>query len=272
MRRFFLTLFLAVAAVYVLASEGLRSPVAPPAEKHAAAPAVAPAPVTPKADPVAAPQPQQVAAAPALARPIPETPVQADAVTYGAAHTTSSASANATEADFAKLSLIERKAAVQRELARLGCYDAKIDGLWGRKSQAAVRTFNARSGANLNTSPNGQLVKVLRSAPDGICKLDCQGSACTTAALKTEGLDRKNGKGGTEASYLPSWMRDARLASVDPQTLPVIGKTTPARKKTAKSRDRAKKLKTSHRVRKTVQPPYRSAHNWGPEGWPGTAR
>jgi len=38
---------------------------------------------------------------------------------------------------------------LQTELARLGCYDSGIDGLWGPGSRAAMRAFNAATGSDL---------------------------------------------------------------------------------------------------------------------------
>lgn len=292
MRRFFLTVTLAAAAAIIFTSEYRKSMVAPPADKVAVAPAAAPAKVEPKAvqaaapakvEPKAAPaaapvkaeakaaqnaapapaqQPakQQVAAAPAAA-PVKETPAQADVVSYGASHTTSSASVGATEEEFAKLSLVDQKSAVQRELARLGCYGAKVDGLWGRKSMAAVKAFNEHSGANLKAWPSAKLAKVLREAPNG---------ACTLASLKGKG---KGGTKGADGSHLPVWVREARLASADPKAVAVsAGEAAAAPKKTATSRERARTARENGGKRVAYRPAYRTVNDWALKDWPGTAR
>jgi hypothetical protein len=275
MRRFFLTVTLAAAAIIILASEYRKGMVAPSTDKVATAPdttTAAPAnaepqvahpPVPAKAEPKAAHNAapaqvqQQVAAAPSAA-PAAQTPPQADVVSYGASHTTSSASVKATEEEFAKLSLVDQKAAVQRELARLGCYGAKVDGLWGRKSMAAVKAFNTHSGANLQAWPSAKLAKVLRAAPDG---------ACTIASLKGKGTGAPKGADG---SHMPVWVREARLASADPKGVAsgAAVSTTEAPRKAAKSRERSKIAKANSRKRVA----YRPSKDWAPKDWPASAR
>jgi hypothetical protein len=42
--------------------------------------------------------------------------------------------------------------AAQSELKRFGCYDAKVDGNWGWKSQMALKAFGERAGGAWPTS------------------------------------------------------------------------------------------------------------------------
>lgn len=64
-------------------------------------------------------------------------------------------------------------AELQRELARVGCYRAAIDGLWGPASRAALARFAAGTGADLDAAAPSPaaLVAVARSAA-GICPAD----------------------------------------------------------------------------------------------------
>jgi hypothetical protein len=271
MRRFLLTVLLSATIVFLL-TEYRENHISPDANNRAATPSDAVAKVEPKAFPAATSEPvqQQVAAAPAGGEVAIEQPVHADVVDYAASHTTSSAPAKAAEEELAKLSLFDLKSAVQRELTRLGCYEARIDGRWGRKSQAAVKAFNERSGANLTTKPSPKLVKALRAAPDGICKSDCQGTACTVASRKTNG---GSGKNAADPSNLPPSVRRTKLVSADPKAVPAaIGAAAPVTKKAAKSRDRRKTAKAREGSRKPEPRAYRSAGGWGPKNWPGTHR
>jgi hypothetical protein len=271
MRRFLLTVFLSATVVFLL-TEYRENHISPRANNRAAPPSALAAKVEPKASSSSIPELVQrpIAAAPAVKEPAIELPVQADAVDYAASHTTSSAPAKAAEEELAKLSSFDLKSAVQRELDRLGCYEARIDGRWGRKSQAAVKAFNERSGTNLSAKPSPKLAKALRAAPDGICKSDCQGAACTVASLKTNSGSGKNAAG---PSYLPPSMGEARLASADPKAAPAaVATAAPAVKKAAKSRDRRKTVKARQGSRKAEPRAYRSAESWGPDNWPSTGR
>lgn len=224
---------------------------------HAATPARSEPKVAQNPAPAQGSQPakQQVATAPAAA-PAKETPAQVDVVSYGASHTTSSASVSATEEEFIKLSLVDQKSAVQRELARLGCYGAKVDGLWGRKSMAAVKAFNKQSGANLKAWPSAKLAKVLRAAPDG---------ACTVASLKGKGT---GGTKGADNPHLPIWVREARLASADPKAIAAEASPAPA----AKSAERSMTARKSGSRRVAYRPAYGTVNGWALKDWPGTAR
>lgn len=62
----------------------------------------------------------------------------------------------------------------QTELQRLGCYAGKIDGIWGKGSEKALRAFAERSGQVIDTSaPSPGLLDVLRPLTGRICPLDC---------------------------------------------------------------------------------------------------
>lgn len=60
--------------------------------------------------------------------------------------------------------------AVQTELARLGCYRAAVDGIWGGGSRSALRDYIARSGADLDTAePTEAVWRNLKEATGRIC-------------------------------------------------------------------------------------------------------
>jgi hypothetical protein len=210
--------------------------------------------------------------------------VQADAVTVTSAHVHSSAPANEVELELAKLSLFDLKATVQRELLRLGCYDAKVDGRWGRKSEAAVAKFNERSGGNWGAAtPSAKLAKALRGAPDGLCNAECRnagGNACAIVAGKvgpapkdraaTAGLPA--GAAGDPSTYLPPWMQDGKLVSADPNgAIPAAAQAEPAAKKAAAKGKKQKTIaeRTGNVERREVRP---VSQQWTPRDWPGTMR
>src|SRR5262245_33514086 len=74
---------------------------------------------------------------------------------------------------------------IQRELSRKGFYDGPADGIWGAKTDAAVREFIHASGLKINVEPTDGLLRTIatsntraanaamspNAAPDPIAKL-----------------------------------------------------------------------------------------------------
>jgi hypothetical protein len=108
--------------------------------------------------------------------------------------------------------------AAQQELARLGCYEGKIDGKWGRKSRAAAANFNEHTGANLESrDPSDELLSALRAAPDNACELSAatlpgQSVTSVKADVTPPSAERKAPPVLTERDlgYLPPWMREEK--------------------------------------------------------------
>lgn len=64
--------------------------------------------------------------------------------------------------------------ALQVELDRLGCAPGKADGVWGRKSRAALSRFNEHAATRLaSTDPTVDSLKVLKGTPSRVCPLVC---------------------------------------------------------------------------------------------------
>ena len=59
-------------------------------------------------------------------------------------------------ADQAKVQLIGN---IQRELSRKGFYDGPADGIWGAKTDSAVRDFVSATGSKINPEANDGLLK-----------------------------------------------------------------------------------------------------------------
>ena len=59
-------------------------------------------------------------------------------------------------ADQARVQLIGN---IQRELARKGFYDGPADGIWGAKTDAAVRDFVSATGSKINPEANDGLLR-----------------------------------------------------------------------------------------------------------------
>jgi hypothetical protein len=217
-------------------------------------------------------------AAPAIvevneASPAPaESPaLEADSEDYAATHIPSSTSATQIDQALTKLSLIDLKTAAQQELARLGCYGAKIDGLWGPQSRAAVQAFNSRVVGGWDESPTAPLVKALRSAPDGLCERDCSantpGGSCVIALPGDQ-----DGSLASEAneglSYLPPWMRGKKLASTDAEALMMEpGQETAQPSTVAPQQARTRASRT-----RVVETRRKRSPKWLPSGWPGANR
>lgn len=63
---------------------------------------------------------------------------------------------------------------IQTELDRLGCEPGKPDGIWGRKSKAAVQRFNQHSSAKLAaTDPSPEVLETLKRTNSRVCPLVC---------------------------------------------------------------------------------------------------
>jgi peptidoglycan hydrolase-like protein with peptidoglycan-binding domain len=54
---------------------------------------------------------------------------------------------------------------IQRELARRGYYDGVVDGLYGPKTDAAIRDFEQAAGFKPSTEPNEALLQSIQRAP-----------------------------------------------------------------------------------------------------------
>ena len=61
-------------------------------------------------------------------------------------------------ADQARLQLIGN---IQRELSRKGFYDGPADGIWGAKTDAAVRDFIQTAGLKINSEANDALLRAI---------------------------------------------------------------------------------------------------------------
>jgi peptidoglycan hydrolase-like protein with peptidoglycan-binding domain len=104
----------------------------PPANDHAPAAVARPRPAEPAAAPAAAP-------AKAAAPPAPRMPG-------------------------------EIISDIQRELARRGFYDGTLDGLYGPKTDGAIRDFEQAAGLKPSTEPNEALLQAIARAPAKLAK------------------------------------------------------------------------------------------------------
>src|SRR6516165_4073759 len=68
---------------------------------------------------------------------------------------------------------------MQRELARRGYYDGAVDGLYGPKTDAAIRDFEQAAGLKPSTEPNEALLQAMVKAPAKLAK----GTTGTTAPV-----------------------------------------------------------------------------------------
>ena len=54
---------------------------------------------------------------------------------------------------------------IQRELNRRGYYDGTVDGVWGARTDAAVRDFAQATGAKVTADANDALLRAIMAAP-----------------------------------------------------------------------------------------------------------
>lgn len=202
---------------------------------------------------------------------------QSGAITSAPAHISASAKTGGIDPALAGMADGDLTSAAQSELKRLGCYDAKVDGNWGRKSQAALKAFGERAGGAWADTSRRELVAALRNYPAAFCTTECaakagSGQCVVAAASKTN----ESVGAAKDTSYLPPWMRDAKLTNVEPpqiaapgeqKTLPDVAPLTskPKKSKTVRRRggdgDRAAQRYERRRV---------SRREWRLNNWPGT--
>jgi hypothetical protein len=197
---------------------------------------------------------------------------------------------NGSAADTTKeepLSEADLATAAQQELTRLGCYEGKIDGKWGRQSRAAADNFNEHTGGNLESGdPSETLLAALRAAPDQACELRAatlpgQSVTSVEADVAPPKTEEKAPPLLTERdlAYLPPWMREEKLArakaaaeaSGDSAATPGEPNAGPA---SAEPAPKPAKPRQRHRQWRYVDDrPQRSRdRSFSVEGWPGSRR
>lgn len=78
--------------------------------------------------------------------------------------------------------------AMQERLVRLGCEPGPVDGLWGRRTRAALVRFGRTSGATLDVSGPSQSALEMLSRPDAAV---CRGAPAQLAEVGLAGTGRR---------------------------------------------------------------------------------
>lgn len=193
------------------------------------------------------------------------------------AHIPASAKAGGLDVTRADLRIADDDLAIaaQRELSRLACYDAGIDGVWGRQSRAAVESFAERASGAWEPEPSRRLIRALRSAPDGFCSKRCEeGPGIGQCALTVAVKDAQAVHPDRDDSYLPPWMRGEEFVNVEPEAVtpgarPVLSDAVRAQ---PRARPRAERRRPVERRTTERAAPRRPSSDWRPDGWPGTSR
>ncbi|MGF1619672.1 MAG: peptidoglycan-binding domain-containing protein [Rhodomicrobiaceae bacterium] len=197
----------------------------------------------------------------------------ADSEQSEAGHISSAANADEIGPALHKLSVFDLKTSAQEQLARLGCYEARVDGIWGSQSRASLQAFNKRAGGDW-TEPSVELLQALRAAPAALCERDCVADAAGGCAVANKSADPEEAvKESPVRSYLPPWMRGEELASTDPAGLRESASTArdeavsePRRRTVRRSYTRQAEERQGSRERRRT---YRRNDDWTPRGWPG---
>jgi peptidoglycan hydrolase-like protein with peptidoglycan-binding domain len=74
-------------------------------------------------------------------------------------------------------------AEIQRELSRRGFYDGPVDGLYGPKTDAAVRDFEQTAGLKPSTEPNESLLRAIARAGAKTAKTQVPAGKPTAARI-----------------------------------------------------------------------------------------
>src|SRR5205823_11758160 len=88
---------------------------------------------------------------------------------------------------------------IQRELARRGYYDGPVDGVYGAKTDGAIREFESAAGLKPSTEPNEGLLQAIMGAPAKAVKAPPAATAATRppmplrndAAIERPGRSRR---------------------------------------------------------------------------------
>jgi hypothetical protein len=84
---------------------------------------------------------------------------------------------------------------IQRALGKRGLYDGAVDGVWGTKTDAAVRAFLQTSGSKLAPQPNDALLRAIEAAPAKHSERTPRSDAIATLiGVSTRGLPMPNGR------------------------------------------------------------------------------
>ena len=220
--------------------------------------------------------------APAQTAAMPETrpgalveSTQTDYIATAPMHVAASAKVGGIDAALESLGGRDLTLAVQGELKRLGCYEAKLDGKWGRKSDAAVEAFSERTGDKWADASRRDLVVALRTYPTGFCTAECaaktEGGQCTVAAAPDVKAALEPGKND---SYLPPWMQGAKSGNAErPETAFSVGRNSlpdaaPLNAKPKKAKSVRRRGSDRNRTAQSVEPRRITRSEWVPEGWP----
>ncbi len=199
-------------------------------------------------------------------------PSQSDNVTAAPRHVPASVKAGAVDPVLEGLAGSDLNSAAQSELKRLGCYEAKIDGKWGRKSQAAVEAFGERAGGAWADTPRRELVAALRNYPAAFCTTECTpksaGAQCAAASAPSS---NESAQAGRDTSYLPPWMQGATPANVgQPEAaLPGDQKVLSDAPALTSKRKKSKSVRRRGGEGGRVGQRYERRREWLPKGWPG---
>jgi peptidoglycan hydrolase-like protein with peptidoglycan-binding domain len=79
---------------------------------------------------------------------------------------------------------------IQRELVRRGFYDGVVDGLYGPKTDAAIRDFEQAAGLKPSTEPNEALLQAMVRSPAKLTKATPASAARPTPARAEVAVER----------------------------------------------------------------------------------
>jgi peptidoglycan hydrolase-like protein with peptidoglycan-binding domain len=79
---------------------------------------------------------------------------------------------------------------IQRELSRRGFFDGPIDGIYGAKTDAAIRDFEHAAGVKASSQPDEALLRVIARSPVASTPATPAASATSPAATRPAGAAR----------------------------------------------------------------------------------
>jgi hypothetical protein len=114
--------------------------------------------------------------------------------------------------------------ALQKELARVGCYDGEITGIWAASSRQAMRRFTDQVNAKLPLGePDQILLRLVRSHRSKVCDLACSSKQQPDGACAPSAAAAQSPKVSAD-----SGPAEARTATIDSAAPLFTGSTTAA--------------------------------------------
>ena len=161
---------------------------------------------------------------------------------------------------------------LQRELARVGCYDGQINGVWTTSTRQAMKAFLERVNATLPiTQPDGVLLALVQGQRVKTCGTSCpsgqtltDGGRCVPTAILSREAHQDHPKKATVATSV--WSTTTTLSPKLPSA-PLEGRMALAGPKVESTADAVKAAPVQPAGSRSPTAHHSSGRDWRSELW-----